>query len=423
MDKKKIIISIAAVMTAIAGLHAQVRYSYEPLSSRQQTDIQNDMFINNVQSFLMNDRIVLGPVNLTNIVNMVSYNPVEGTRIRLSAETNNSLFAKNKLLRNRLLFSGKIAYGTRDNKIKYGASAAYNFAKKPQGVYSFPCSTLSVNWEDDTYMPSYPDYDVAYFSFGEWDRFYFARKRQFTIQFLKEFQSAFAICPYFYWQKTVSYMLYDSAVEKELLDNNYDFINKAAGAEISYTPGRKSSSLFDIFNSRFYTFNTQIKVNISYNVQSYINYYEYSKAELTAQKRFLFLPLALDIRVVCGKIFGNSDPYMYFTPNYALAVVSNMYGFNLYLPADNMYKEYMQTFTQLNFGGVLLDNIKALKKNRPNGFVNFKSLIMDSEDFYAETGAGIDHIFGFLGFEIVKKLSGKDVYGSAEWGFKIRCSL
>ncbi|MBR1626045.1 MAG: hypothetical protein IJ681_02755, partial [Bacteroidales bacterium] len=365
----------------------------------------------------------VGPINLTNVVNMISNNPIEGVRLRLSAETNNKAFAKNKFLRNRLALSAMAAYGFADNRFKYGVGAAFNFAKKPSDVYSFPCSTLSVQWEDNTYSPSYPNYDVAYFSFGSWDRFYFARKKQLTASFLQEFPSYFALRPFVYWQKIDSYLLYDAGEVLELLDPGYDYINKSAGIELSYSPNRKIGDMLNILNSRFYSLPTRIMVTYSYNLQSYKQDNDYNKIELSAQHRFLFMPMALDIKVTGGKIFGISNRYMYFTPNCMTTTVSNTFGFNLYSPYEILFKEYVQTFTQINLGGVLLDNISFMKAFRPNEFINFKALFTKNNDPYFEVGVGIDHIFSLLGLEFVKRLSKENPYDMPEYAIKVRCNF
>ncbi len=422
MDKKKIILIIGLCLCSCCTI-GQVKHDYKPLSKSQQTDIDNMMFAREVSSFIVNDRIPIGPINLTNVLNIISHNPIEGTRIRLSAETNNKTFSSSKFLKNRLAFSAMAAYGFEDQRFKYGVGAAFNFATKPKGVYSFPCSTLNINWEDNTYSPSYPNYDVAYFSFGSWDRFYFASKKQFSVSFLQEFPSAFAFRPFAYWQKIDSYLLYDAGNITELLDPNYDYINKAVGIELSYSPSRKGFNLFNILNSRFYSLPTQFSVSYSYNIQSYRFDNEYNKIEATLQHRFFFKPMALDFKIVGGKIFGTSNRYMYFTPNYMTTTVSNTFGFNLYSPYEMMFKEYVQTFTQWNFGGILLDNITFFKKFRPNEFVNFKALLTADNTPYAEVGVGIDHILSFFGLEVVKRLSNENPYDMPEWAIKIRCNI
>lgn len=414
MDKKKLVSLLLFLCINICGF-AQVNYKYEPISQKEQDDIANSMFNRDVSNFLVTNAIPVGPVNLTNITNMISYNPIEGTRIRLSAETNSS-FSK------RLGFSGMLAYGTKDREFKYAVGAAYNFAKKAKGVYAFPASTLSLNYSHNTFMPSYPNYDIAYFSLGEWDRFYFGKKDEVSLSFLQEFKNALAIRPFACYENIYSYVLYDAGYIEEMLSNT-NLENYSVGGEVRWTPTSVENNLLNILNSRFYSFPTGISLSYSYNYQKHINENYYNRIYLNLQHRIIFKPMALDIKISAGKIFGESYSYMYFTPNYRVSDVSNMFGFNLYSPYEMRFKEYVQTFTQLNFGGVLLDNIPYIKDFRPNEFINFKSLLTVDYKPYFEAGVGIDHILGFLGVEFVKRFSEENPYDMPEWAFKIRCTL
>jgi hypothetical protein len=133
--------------------------------------------------------------------------------------------------------------------------------------------------------------------------------------------------------------------------------------------------------------------------------------------------MALDFRITGGKIFGDSYDYTYFSPNYRVSDVSNMFGFNLYSNREMRFREYVQTFTQFNLGGLLLDNITFFKQFRPNEFVNVKALFTAEYEPYLEVGLGIDHIFAFFGVEVVKRIASKNPMQMPEWGFKIRCTI
>lgn len=423
MDKKRIIVAICLILISLGAFAQTKKHTYQSLSQKDMDEIDEMMFNRSVSSFIVSQSIPIGPINLTNVLNTVSYNPVEGTRIRLSAETNNKAFSSIKALKNRLALSGMIAYGTKDNRIKYAVGAAFNFAKKPKGVYSFPCSTLTINWEDNTYSPSYSNYDIAYLSYATWDRFYFARKQQLSVYFLQEFKNHLSLRPYAYYGHINSYILYDNEQLIEQLDPSYDYINKAFGMEVAYSQSTNAFSIANNLSSRFYSLPTRFSLNYSYNLQSYINDKQYSKLEAKIQHRFVFKPLALDFRIVGGTILGSSNHYMYFTPNYMANAVSNTFGFNLYSPYTVAFKHYVQTFTQLNLGGILLDNIGFLREFRPNEFINLKALLTPDSDPYLEVGVGIDHIFSFFGLEFVYRLTKEGPYNMPTYALKLRCNI
>lgn len=415
MEKKKSLILFSLFFLCISAV-AQKKPSYQPLTQNDQKDIEQSLYNRSVSDFLVTQALPIGPISLTNVLNMVSHNPIEGTRVRLSLQTNNK-FSK------RLGLSGMIAYGTEDRKLKYSLGMAYNFAKKPKGVYSFPASTLALTYSYNTYIPSYSNYDIAYFSLGDWDRFYMGRKEAVILSFLQDFNSGISLRPFASYEKTDSYLLYDKGNITQLLSPFENLENYAGGMCFSFSPTKDKASLLNILNSRFYYFPTTLSLTYTYNYQKYQgeNYYHY--AYLSAQHRFYFKPMALDVKVTGGKIFGESYDYTYFSPNYRVGDVSNMFGFNLYSNVEMRFKEYVQTFIQFNFGGVLLDNIKFIKQFKPNEFVNFKALFTENYQPYMEAGIGIDHILTFLGVELVKRIATENPMNMPEWGVKLRCTL
>ncbi len=415
MEKKKLLILYIFVLLSVPII-AQREPSYQPLTQNEQKDIEQSLYNRNLSNFLVTQALPIGPISLTNVLNMISHNPIEGTRMRLSLQTNNK-FSK------RLGLSGMIAYGTEDKKLKYSLGMAYNFAKKPKGVYSFPASTLALTYSYNTYIPSYPNYDIAYFSLGDWDRFYMGRKETVVLSFLQDFTSNTSISPFVSYEKIHSYLLYDKGNITQMLSPFENLENYAGGMSFSFSPAKDKVLLLNILNSRFYYFPTTLNLTYTYNYQKYQgeNYYHY--ATLSAQHRFYFRPMALDVKVIGGKIFGESYDYTYFSPNYRVGDVSNIFGFNLYSDVEMRFKEYVQTFLQFNFGGVVLDNIKFIKQFKPNEFINFKALFTENYQPYMEVGVGIDHILTFLGVELVRRIASKNPMNMPEWGIKLRCTL
>lgn len=67
-----------------------------------------------------------------------SFNPIEGNRFRFGGRTSNEFSTK-------IMLSGFLAYGTKDQKFKYGAGALYMFKKNPR-------LALELFYEDDMYL-------------------------------------------------------------------------------------------------------------------------------------------------------------------------------------------------------------------------------------------------------------------------------
>lgn len=69
--------------------------------------------------------LVLGPIELGPWYTIYSHNPIEGHRFRLGGRTSNNFSTK-------IRFSGHVAYGTRDERFKYGLGTEYLFNKNPR---------------------------------------------------------------------------------------------------------------------------------------------------------------------------------------------------------------------------------------------------------------------------------------------------
>ena len=82
-----------------------------------------------------------GPVELGPIGAFYSFNPVEGTRIRLGGRTTTDFST-------RYYLETYGAYGFKDEKFKYLLSAAYSFNNK--SIYKFPESYIKATVQRDT---------------------------------------------------------------------------------------------------------------------------------------------------------------------------------------------------------------------------------------------------------------------------------
>ncbi|NJK94035.1 MAG: hypothetical protein HC905_03090 [Bacteroidales bacterium] len=76
-------------------------------------------------NLFINYYYVVGKFEVGPYYTLYSYNPIEGNRFRLGGRTSNDFST-------RLLLSGHVAYGTRDQKFKYGAGALYMLNKEPR---------------------------------------------------------------------------------------------------------------------------------------------------------------------------------------------------------------------------------------------------------------------------------------------------
>lgn len=324
--------------------------------------------------------------------NFLSYNPIEGVRLRVSGKTNQKLSK-------RFSFEWLLAYGTSDKKFKYGASIGYNFAKKATSLYSFGAKTLSLAYYDNTYMPYLSDYDKIQYSLSRWTNYSIVYQRKATIKYFYEFPNAISLSPALHYRNYYSRLHYNDKEITQLIHTPLEYL--IAEANITYQPGRKDTRK-----------TTKISLTYAYNFPLNNLERKYEELRLVAQRRFLLANnFSLDLRLSGGKIFGTTNPYLLLTPTMTNSLVSSVYGFNLLQYGRTTYhKQYLQTFAQFNL---------ALKPSKITAFIYHKSLYGQYMPYH-EVGIGLDNLFNTLGVEIIRSFSFEKEYYPGEWGIRVR---
>lgn len=405
---RKKISSFLFAVSLCCTIFSQV--SYEPISQRDLERMGRLLVQDRMAGLLTNNYVSLGPLDLGPLEHFLSYNPLEGVRLRLSGRTNTG-FSK------RMAFDWLVAYGTNDKKLKYAASASFNLKRKPKSVYSFPANTITVYYSDNSYMPNLGNYDALYYFLDKNTSYYLAYKREAGIKYLYEFPVGVGISPFAEFNDLYSQMYYSYGESNETLDKPYRYAS--LGLEAYFKPNRKKTGNTSL-NSRLTRLETELSVNLSHNLLLN-NSDSYSKVGFIASERlFLGKRMALDMRISGGKIFGNTSHYFYFTPTQSYGLFSSYYGMNLLNGSNYFYrKEYIQLFAQLNFGGLFCDVIPIFKKWRMNEFIYGKALYGECSPYY-EVGFGIDNIFSSFGFELIRSFGLDGDMSKGMWGIRIR---
>ncbi len=402
------ILVIVALLICTNSL-AQVQYS--PIDKKDLERVGRLLVQDRINSVLSNNYLTLGPVNLGPVERFVSYNPIEGVRLRVSGQTNTK-FSK------RLALNFLLAYGTTDNKLKYGLSVGVSLKKKPTSAYAFPANVLTVSYKDDSYMPNFPNYDMIYYSLSPWREYYLTYRRKASVKYLYEFPIGLGFSPFAGFESIYSNLYYSEKHIEETLSKTYNYMN--AGMEISFRPQRRQKGKTSL-NARlpYHPSTASVKYVHNFLYENLNNSYGVASL-LLSERVFVGKRLALDFQLKGGKIFGSTTRSLYFTPSQSYGVVSNPYGMNLLDFGKYFYrKQYIQAFLQLNLGGLLADNIPFLRKSRINEFIYGKALYGDYAPYY-EIGAGVDNIFSCLGVEIIRSFCNEADMGSGFWGVRLR---
>lgn len=108
-------------------------------------------FLARAVKFVTNDWIPLGNpetnrFDFGRIQTIPTYNPIEGIRLRAG-------IASNSRLSPHFFVRGYVAYGFRDQQLKYRGEAIYSFNKKAYHEEEFPKNNLRLVYENDLYSP------------------------------------------------------------------------------------------------------------------------------------------------------------------------------------------------------------------------------------------------------------------------------
>lgn len=109
---------------------------HEPLNTTEEgiqdmvDSLNNTRFFNGVKNtayMLTTGYYPMGKIELGDYTSLIGFNPVEGVRNQIKLRTSNA-FSR------RIELSGKLAYGFRDEAVKYGGQVRFNITPKKRGI-------------------------------------------------------------------------------------------------------------------------------------------------------------------------------------------------------------------------------------------------------------------------------------------------
>ena len=391
----------------------------------------------------------VGAVDLGPVENTLSWNDVEGIRLRLGGKTNMQ-FDKHFFL------SGFVAYATKANALRYNLKAMYSFAENKYHQYEFPHNLLSLAYEENTYIPGQE------FSMGTSDRLFqsfshtgidkMTFDRKLTLQYDYETPRHFSI------KTKVEHL------EQEPLAN-LDFTSVDGKTE--YNPLR--SDIFELQlrfapRERFYqSYEYRMPINntspvytltYTYGTRLFGADFEYHKLIARLQKRWFVLSIGfLDVSVEAGKIFGQVPHLLLFVHHANQGYTYRDEVFNLMNYFEFASDQYVQMMANYSFNGFIFNRIPLIKKLKWREVCSAKAVWgdvtnrnMPSSDNpnlipfptnadgepetstlakmpYVEVSAGIDNIFKLLCLEYVWRLTYLDNPNTIPHGLRFRVHI
>jgi hypothetical protein len=383
-----------------------------------------------------------GPIELGPIWNIYSTNPVEGTRIRFSMGTTPKLFPK-------VYLNGYLAYGTKDEALKYKASALWIMNKKPR-MYLYGSYIKDIDRSTSYYDQVSNDNLFSNFFRKPGIPWKLSFLEEQKVEWFKEFFSG------------ISYMLtvmhrdfnpYDPLPDSGIFQDGdgkptEHTINTEVNLKLRFAYKEK------FLEGAYY----RVSLGSDYPVGE-LRYgrgiknlwdsgYEYDKLTLSVSHTFKIAPLGkLYVNTFAGKYFGTLPyPLLEIHPGNEFYYY-NQYAFNMMNRYEFLSDQYAGINVEHNIGGGVFNYIPYLKKIKMRQFwtakVLYGSLTDENQKLnlnkgysfrtlkdvpYVEVGTGISNIFQLFRIDLVWRVSPDllpnenneryfGIFGSVRFGF------
>lgn len=369
---------------------------------------------------------VSGPLAFGPLDNTVSYNDIEGTRLRFSGKTNYKLSR-------RVYVNWLLAYGTKDEKFKYDLDLKYSFNTQGKTPMYYPANYLGAKITNNTFVPSQTlggsNYDRISLSLTNILNFKLAIEESYLFQWYKQSRKGFIFNPYIKLQKVDAYgnWTFENLLGKEIKGFEYNRI----GLNFSIT---LNGRIIPSFRPKYKQ--GVNRTNLSFN-------YEYGfenthLLKLRASRKYNFMPLGyMNVWAEAGNIWGRMlSPYLFVNPTFNNIVYSRT-SFNLMRPLEFYSDRYIQFMAAYNMNGYIFNRIPLIRKLKLREEFNIKiahGSLRDENRFmingieaksfgnepYIEAGFGFQNLFGILGAEYIQRLThNENIPNNQKWGIRL----
>ncbi|MBR1774383.1 MAG: carboxypeptidase-like regulatory domain-containing protein [Bacteroidales bacterium] len=388
--------------------------------------------------------------------NTLSWNNVEGVRLRVGGKTNVK-FDKH------IFLNGFVAYGTKDKTVKYNAEIMYNFADKLYHQWEFPVNLLTLGVEKNTEIPGQSllmgTYDRFTLSFNRGDIDLMTLNTRYYAEYWYETMSQFSTKIRIERKEIVPLANLEGTFHSLSVDNDGNYLvsyNKdnqlttaTFNAELRYA---KNEQFFQSQKYRMTMNSTAPIYTLTYTYGAKIlgADYGFHKIKAEIQKRWFLLSFGFaDISIQGGKVFGKTAYPLLFVHQANQNWAYQDESFNLMNYFEFVSDYYAQGILNYNFNGFIFNRIpliRALKlrevfavkaiwgglsdKNTPsadNDLIDFayndkgqyRTYHLEEKP-YIEANFGIDNIFKVLRLDYVRRFTYLDNPKVAKWGIRFR---
>ena len=390
--------------------------------------------------------VFYGPVNTS-----VSYNELEGVRLRTGAMTSAHL---NPHLFGRFF----AAYGIGDHRWKYMGEIEYSFNKKKEHPNEFPIHSLRAHYESDIYQYGqnylYTNKDNMFLSLKREkdNKIGYMKKAEFT--YTREFYNNFS---YYVTLRNRIDIATDlipferaSTIDgNTTLTNVKDLNQSEVEIGLRYAPNEKfiqSKWNRHSILPEHPVFTLKHRVGIKGVLGSDLNYHH---TEASFTKRFWFSAFGYtDCVIKAGKVWNKVPFPLLIIPNANLSYTIQKESYALMNAMEFFNDEYASWDLTYYMNGLIFNRIPLVRKLNWREVITFKGMFGNLSDKnrpdplntgslfklpyendnyhymsstpYMEVAFGIENIFRILRVDYVRRLTYTDIPGISKWGIRIQ---
>jgi hypothetical protein len=376
---------------------------------------------------------VTGPVELGPYYTFYSHNPIEGHRFRFGGRTSNNFSTKYRI-------GGYAAYGTEDNKFKYGALADVMINRNPRMTigFSYNHDLRQLGKSDNALL----DDNILTTILRRNPNYKLTMVDQFNLVFEKEWFQGFSNTltlrhQVFFPGDSVPFIVAEGSGERSLnhitsteitLNTHYayrekfllgKFERKSLGSKYPIIDLELTFAPKNVFNSDYEYY--RIRLSISDKLET--NPIGYMRCRLTAGKIFGKLPYTL-LELHDGNETYSYDPLAFNMMNY--------YEF--------VSDEYLVLSVEQHLQGFFFNKVPLLRWLKLREVVSFKYLMghMDDQNRdmmifpagltaldkpYLEAGVGFENLFNLIRLEALWRFSYLDHENIEKFGVRVTMQL
>ncbi len=405
---------------------------HEPLTQKEQGIFNMVDSIKNVKVFrtfydIMNAIVtyyyVWGKIEIGPYFTMYSFNNVEGNRFRLGARTSNEVSTK-------WMTEAYVAYGTKDQKFKYGGEFLYLFDNNPRRGFNF---SIKHDMEQAGQSANaFREDNILSSTLRRGPQYTLAMTNHIKASYEHEWYQGFSNTIWVKWKEYFPYLGQEFWINR---DNQYVYYPSLITSEISLNTRYAYNEKFVMGKFERISLGTEypvINLTATFGLKNVLgSQFSYQKLLLSIDHWFNTYPVGYGTYVIdAGKIFGRL-PYpllklhegnqTYFFDEYAFNLM-NYYEFVSDQWASLTYTHY--------FDGFFLNKIPLFRRLKWRelawwkglvGFLNKENLqvmpfpetlytLDRNQDLkrlipYVEAGIGVENILKFIRVDAIKRFS------------------